>query len=135
MKRKTHNRIVKTLFPWIAYVITDAVNRTIDTPKPWMPNADPRLGKFPGLVYKGHRKKGHDLVTAAVLGFLKGRLDGLIVAVAHLGADAVRDGIRSRWGTEIADIMEDSINLAHVMNEKRKLEKREKKGTRKRLNA
>lgn len=84
----THERMTRMLFPELNRGMIGKVNRAIDTPQPWMPQ--PQFGRVPGLSYKGHRKQGHDLLTAGMIGFMEGRLAGVKAAWTHLIMDAAK---------------------------------------------
>ena len=129
MKRKTHNRIIDILLPFIEKRIVSAINKSIDTPKPWMPAFDPALGRFPGLSYRGHRKYGHDLLTAILLALLKGGPSAVPVGLLHLVGDASRDQIVKRVGEDGANLIEDMFNFAYGrrLSKKRKSPKKSKR--------
>jgi hypothetical protein len=71
-----------------------------------MPAYSPSYGQVPGLSHRGHRKYGHDILTAGVVGFREGGLDGVAVAAMHLLTDAMRDKVVDTYGGELADIVE-----------------------------
>ena len=83
MRRKTHNRIIKELFPDIDPKLTALIDSIIDTPKSWMPPYSPVLGQVPGLSHRGHRKYGHDLLTALFIALVTGGPKAIPVAVTR----------------------------------------------------
>lgn len=72
MNRKTHNRIAKIILPDVDTRIIDRINKRMDRPETWAPVVSPALGKVPRLSYRGHRRQGHDVITAARIGFEEG---------------------------------------------------------------
>ena len=120
MKNKTHKNITRGILPRIDPKIVDQVNKMIDRPEPWMPTFSPKLGGVPGLSYRGHRRKGHDLPTAAIIGLLAGGPKGVAVALIHLGLDSARDQVVKANGAEVANLLEDAFNLAHELYKKNK---------------
>ena len=123
MKNKTHKNITRGILPGIDPKIIEQVNRMMDSPEQWMPIFSPELGAMPGLDYRGHRRKGHDLLTAATIGVLAGGPKGLLAALIHLGLDSARDQV-VQSGAEVANLLEDIFNLGHDLypktGEKRK---------------
>ena len=119
MKRKTHRRAAKILFPHLDPKIIELIDKLIDTPKPWMPPYSPELGQVPGLSHRGHRKFGHDLITAASIGIQEGGTEGLAAALAHLLLDAGRDQIVKVSGEDGADLVEAAFNIGYNKLKKR----------------
>lgn len=76
MKNKTHRKITKRILPEIDPKIVEEINRMMDKPEPWMPTISPKLGRIPWLSYRGHRTKGHDLLTVMCIGLVMGGLEG-----------------------------------------------------------
>lgn len=113
MKNRTHKNITRDIFPGIDPKIVDQVNNMMDSPEPWMPTFSPELGGMPGLSYRGHRRKGHDLPTAAIIGLRAGGPQGLLAALIHLGLDSTRDQVVKKCGAEVANLLEDGFNLGH----------------------
>lgn len=65
--------MTKMMFPELDPSVVKRVNRSIDTPQAWMPqNTENSVGRVPGMNYAGHRKYGHDMVTAGMLGYFRG---------------------------------------------------------------
>ena len=129
MKHKTHNRLGDILFPYIEKRIIAAVNKSIDTPKPWMLPFDPALGAFPGLSYRGHRKYGHDLLTAILLAMHEGGPSAIPVGIWHLLEDSSRDQLVSLVGEDGANVIEDMFNFVYgrISNKKGKRRKKSKR--------
>lgn len=96
----------------------------IDRPEPWMPTYSPKLGGMPGASHRGHRRKGHDLLTASIIGLLEGGLEGLAVAWSHLALDAARDQLVKKYGAGAADLVEDVINIVDDLDKKTKLKRK-----------
>ena len=119
MRRKTHTRAAKILFPHLDPKIIELIDKLIDTPKPWMPPYSPELGQVPGLSHRGHRKFGHDLITAASIGIQEGGAEGLAAALAHLVLDAGRDRIVKAYGEDGADLVETAFNIGYNKLKKR----------------
>lgn len=119
MKNKTHRNITRRILRGIDPKIIEEVNRIMDYPEPWMPSYSPELGGMPGLDYRGHRRKGHDLLTAVIAGFLAGGPQGVAAAFAHLGLDSTRDQVVRKYGAEAANLLEDIFNLGHDLHKKR----------------
>jgi hypothetical protein len=131
MKKKTHKRMTRILFPDLDPRMIECVNKKMDTPQPWMPAYSPKLGRVPGLAHSGHRKYGHDLFTAGIIGISEGRSEGLAAAWMHLLQDAARDQVVKASGEDGANLCEDLFNLAYGHLNKRSRtrtkEKRRKK--------
>jgi hypothetical protein len=125
MKSKTYKNITRRILRGIDPRIIEEVNRLMDNPEPWMPTYSPELGGMPGLDYRGHRRKGHDLLTAMIIGLRAGGLEGAAAAFTHLGLDSARDQVVKEYGAEGANLLEAGLNLAHALNKKSK--KRNKK--------
>ena len=119
MKRKTHRRAVKILFPDLDPKIIDRIDKMIDTPKLWMPAYSPELGTVPGLSHRGHRRYGHDLATATKIGLDEGGVEGVAAALAHLLLDAGRDKIVELCRQDGADIAEAAFNIGYDQLKKR----------------
>ena len=69
--------------------MVERLNRSMDTPQPWMPaRGNNSFGQVPGTSYRGHRKYGHDLVTAGMIGYFEGGPDGVKAAFSHLLEDS-----------------------------------------------
>jgi len=130
LKNKTHRNITRRILPGIDPRIIEEVNRMMDTPEPWMPSYSPELGGMPGLDYRGHRRKGHDLLTALIAGLRAGGLEGAVAAFTHLGLDSARDQIAKEYGAEGANLLEDTFNLAHALNKKRSKKRSPKRSKR-----
>jgi len=120
MRRKTHERIIKELYPDINPKLVELINSIIDTPKSWMPPYSPVLGQVPGLSHRGHRKYGHDLLTAVFIALVTGGPKGIPVAVTHLLTDAARDQLVEAGGPDAADIAEAVFNYIVAQKEKRR---------------
>src|SRR5881396_155884 len=58
MKRKTHKRLLRVLFPGLDSKIVERIDKLIDTPTPWMPAYSPHLGQIPGLSHWGTEDTG-----------------------------------------------------------------------------
>lgn len=89
-----------------------------------MPTYSPKLGGMPGASHRGHRRKGHDLLTASIIGLLEGGLEGLAVAWSHLALDAARDQLVKKYGAGAADLVEDVINIVDDLDKKTKLRRK-----------
>ena len=87
-----------------------------------MPAYSPKLGHVPGLSHRGHRKYGHDLLTAGIIGFAVGGPEGVAVSFTHLSTDAARDQIVEVAGLNVADAAEALLNcLFDLADESKKL--------------
>jgi hypothetical protein len=128
MKKKTHRRIAKALLPNIDHSKIDTVNGLIDNPPPGTPTS-PKLGRVPGLDYKGHRRKGHDVFSAAVAGYLGGKSDGVAVSGIHLASDMARDQIKKKFGSGWADVVEGGINILFEYQKRKRSPGRKQKKT------
>lgn len=126
MKNKTHRNITRRVLPGIDPKIIEKVNRMMDNPESWMPTYSPELGGMPGLDYRGHRRKGHDLLTALIIGLLAGGPKGAASALTHLGLDSARNQVVKKYGAEGANLLEDGFNLAHVFYKKRSKKRKRK---------
>lgn len=126
MNRKTHNRIAKIILPDVDTRIIDRINKRMDRPETWAPVVSPALGKVPGLSYRGHRRQGHDVMTAARIGLQEGGLEGLIASATHLALDAGRDQITKKYGAGVPDLVEALVNLGFDVY-KKSPEKRRKR--------
>ncbi|MEM4322708.1 MAG: hypothetical protein QXO37_02490 [Candidatus Nitrosocaldaceae archaeon] len=93
MRRATHNKIAKILFPNASLKQIDKINYLLDNPDELS-----RLishftnGKYElGLNKKGfarHRNVNHDLVSASIVGLMNGNVS---VALLHLLVDLTSD--------------------------------------------
>lgn len=118
MKSKTHRKITERILPDVDPKIVERINKATDKPEPWMPPFSPELGSMPGASHRGHRRKGHDLVTASIIGFLEGGPKGVVVALTHLGLDATRDRVVDKYGGDVADLVEDAFNIVDDLDKK-----------------
>jgi hypothetical protein len=130
MRSKTHKKIRETIFPNLDPKVLDRIDRRIDKSEPWMPEISPPFGKVPGLSYRGHRKRGHDIITAGAVGLQEAGLIGGVAAETHLGADLLRDQIIKRWGPDAADLFEALLSLSVNVYERHR-KNRSRRGRRK----
>ena len=115
MKNKTHNNITRRILPGLDPKIIEQINRMIDNPEPGMPTFSPELGGMPGLDYRGHRIKGHDLVSVTILGLILGGPKGLAAALIHPALDSARDQVVKKYGSNVADVLESIFNLGYEL--------------------
>jgi len=111
MQGKTHNKITRIIMPDLDPKKIERIDSIIDSAEPWMPKVAPEFGKVPGLSYRGHRNRGHDLLTASKIGFREGGPRGLAAALTHVALDAGRDQIVKKCGPNVADLVETVLNL------------------------
>ena len=95
-----------------------------------MPAYSPKLGQVPGLSHRGHRKYGHDLLTATLIGLFAGGPKGVPVAWTHLFADAARDRAVTAGGSEAADLGEAFFNYIVAQKRERRKGQRRSHGSR-----
>lgn len=126
MRKKSPKKITRKILPWVEPKTIDNTDSAVDKPGAAVPVSDPRLPVVPGAENKGHRRKGHDIVTAAILGGKSGGADGVLVAMTHLGLDALRDRIRKRYGSDVADIIESGINIVCDSSSKRRKRRKDR---------
>ena len=126
MNRKTHRRIAKALLPNLPTKKIERINRRIDTPDETVPNS-PEFAKVPGLDYRGHRKKGHDPLAAAGIGFGEAGWEGAAAAEIHIGLDIVSDMIRKKYGSGVRDLIEAIGNFGYDLS-KEEYKSKKKKG-------
>ena len=120
MQTKSHKKLAKKLAPKVDVSDIDRINAAIDNPSSAIRESDARLPTMPGADNRGHRRKGHDLFTATIIGFVVAGVAGIAVALIHLFADAARDQVRERAGTGVADMMEGGVNALLEWDEKRR---------------
>ena len=126
MKRKTHKRSMRKLFPWADQKTLDAASALIDNPPAWL-SYIPQMGRVPGLRYSGHRILGHDLLGACLAALLARHPEGLLAVAPHLAIDLTRDWMVRRYGSSAADLAEDVFNVAYeFLNERKKNAKKPK---------
>jgi hypothetical protein len=113
----THERMARILFPEMDRAVIERVNRAIDSPTSMIPSIE--QGRIPGMNYKGHRKYGHDLFSAGMLGYFNGGPAGLKAAWTHLYLDMMRDQIVKNVGYEGANFMEAMWNYLYGQSKRR----------------
>jgi hypothetical protein len=91
----------------------------------------PEFAKLPWLDYKGHRRKGHDPLTAGIIGFQEAGLQGIAAAEIHIASDMISDLIRKKASTGVRDLIEAGGNLAydHAKEQTKKKRKSRKRST------
>lgn len=138
-QRNTHNHITKALFPHLNSGLIDATNEKIDNVPMWMKTFQTfqnRKVKTEGykpyfknpydvfnLTKKGHRSRGHDLLSASLLGAIEARkrglshTDGLMSAYSHLAADTFSNHLIKMMGVEGRNLYE-SLYMWTMRNRK-----------------
>jgi hypothetical protein len=119
MKRKSHKKITKKLFPNVDPEVIDRINKLLDGPSNgYEPN--PKFGRIPGLNYRGHRRWRHNAIGAIIAGYESDGIDGAIAAAAHVGVDLTRDQLIEAIGVDGADIIESALNIIFRLLEKKR---------------
>jgi hypothetical protein len=127
MNRKTHNRIAKRILKDTDPKIIERINNRMDGGGKSMPQVSPSVGRVPGLSNHGHRRWGHDLLTAGLIGFQEGGPKGLIPPAIHLALDVGRDQITKRYGSGVADLVEALINIGVDLDNKKKKKRKRRR--------
>lgn len=132
--RATHNMIARAMFPNIDPAVIDATNEKIDSVPTWVQafstfnnrrlknqgyQKDSKNDKFVRNPYdvfnlgrQGHRARGHDLLTATLLGAAEARkrglspVQGMLSSYAHLAADSYSNFLVDRFGVEGRNVYE-----------------------------
>src|SRR5436853_3094295 len=114
MNRKTHRRIAKSVLPNLPTKKINIINRRIDRPGGTTP-VSPEFARLPGLDYRRHRKKGHDVLTAGIIGYQEAGPQGAMAGEIHIVTDLVSDLIRKKSRSGIRDLIEAGGNLAYEL--------------------
>ena len=97
--RSSHNKLTKSILPWLDEKVIDDVNKAIDSASSigklisaatgGVSKNEPLLRM--GISPKGHRKYNHDAVSAMLTGYSVAGYDGVLAGLAHLVEDRVSD--------------------------------------------
>lgn len=116
--RRTHNNITNAFFPYLNNKLVNNVNHTIDNVPIWarsLSTFQKRDNKVKGFIQnpydifnltkQGHRKYGHDMMSAMLLGGMQARkmglphTQGMLAAYSHLATDNFSNHLIKVMGT------------------------------------
>ena len=126
MRNYTHDRVTKSLFPWIPSTTIHKINKQIDNPGVLSHTISKMVDNTPLKTDMlspdriGHRKYGHNMTSSMLLAVAAGMgTDGILGAWSHLMGDMWNDSLRKAWGSNGAALFEAAYNYSIDQNRKR----------------
>ena len=109
------------LFPNIPGKVIREINHMADSPSRESMMLSKAMGMTPfqGLYSQGHRRYGHDPLTAMRV-LQKYGMEGLQAYTAHMAEDYFNDQFVSRFGADMRDILEAGFNIGYKGNKRNK---------------
>lgn len=127
MRRRSHILLTKNLLPYVSTEDIIRVGSRIDKPR----NLDMIHANFFGggrestdffdlTTRGGHRKFGHDLESAIMIGYMSDQKHGVDIAIAHLLEDHLSNMMIDVLGIDQKEMLESMMNYSLSQNMKKR---------------